>query len=60
MGAIMKKGNTQGAIASTIVGVILVVLGFFGVNIPLAEITCIVASCLAYAVVSLLTQKKEA
>ncbi len=59
LGVIWKKGNTAGAVASSIVGVILVVLGFFGISYPLPEVLPILLSCIAYVIVSLLTQKKE-
>ncbi len=59
MGAIWKKGNTVGAVTSSIVGIIVIILGYVGVSFPLPEITPIVISCIAYVIASLLSQKKE-
>ena len=59
MGILMKKGNTAGAIASSAAGIVIVVPGFFGVSLPLPEVTPIVISCAVYAITSLLTQKKN-
>lgn len=60
MGILMKKGNANGAIASSVVGIIIVVLGFFGLSLPYAEVTTIVISCLTFVIVSLLIPEKAA
>lgn len=64
-GVAWKGGTTKGAVAASIVGVITVVISWFGVTFPLgniipASIFPIIPSAVAYILVSLFTQKKEA
>lgn len=62
-GVAWKGGTTKGAVAASIVGVITVIISWFGVTFPLgnmipASIFPIIPSAVAYILVSLFTQKK--
>lgn len=62
-GVAWKGGTTKGAVAASIVGVITVIINWFGVTFPLgnmipASIFPIIPSAVAYILVSLFTQKK--
>lgn len=62
-GVAWKGGTTKGAVAASIVGVITVVISWFGVTFPLgniipASIFPIIPSAVAYILVSLFTQKE--
>jgi len=54
-----KKGTTQGAIAASIVGMLIAVLEMFGIfALPFSAITMFIPSGIAFVVVSMATQKK--
>ena len=57
-GVAWKKGNASGAVAASIVGVIMVVISWFGVSYPIPTVFPIIISGIAYIIVSLATQKK--
>lgn len=62
-GVAWKGGTTKGAVAASVVGVITVIISWFGVTFPLgnmipAGIFPIIPSAVAYILVSLFTQKK--
>ena len=59
-GVLWKKGTKQGAIASAFCGMAMILLSKLGVNIPYLSLTSLIPAIIAYVVVSLLTQKKEA
>lgn len=59
-GVLWKKGTKQGAIASAFCGMSMILLSKLGVNIPYLSLTSLIPAIIAYVVVSLLTQKKEA
>ena len=55
-----KRGTTQGAVASSIVGFVLVILNWTKVlPLPYEEITPIVVSVITYIVVSLVTKEAD-
>lgn len=57
-GLVWKKGNAMGAVAASIVGVLVVIISWFGVTYPIATVFPILVSAVAYVVVSLATQNK--
>lgn len=59
-GVLWKKGTKEGAIASAICGMAMILLTKVGVNIPYIGLTSLVPAIIAYVVVSLVTQKKTA
>lgn len=59
-GVLWKKGTKQGAIASAFCGMAMILLSKLGVNIPYLSLTSLIPAIIAYVVVSLLTQQKEA
>ena len=60
-GIVWKKGNAKGAVASTIVGVIVCILDMTGVlNPTFPEIFPLIFALAAYIIVSLATQDKSA
>lgn len=59
-GVLWKKGNTYGAVAASIVGVLTVLATWLGLSLPMASIFPILPSAIAYVIVSLLTQNKTA
>lgn len=59
-GIIWKRGNTAGAIAASVVGVLVVVVSWLGVSFPLASIFPILPSAIAFVVVSLVTKDERA
>lgn len=54
-GVFWKRGNTQGAVAASVVGVITVLVSWTGVSFPIPSVFPIIPSAIAYVVVSLLT-----
>ncbi len=61
VGAIFwKKATRQGAIASFIAGVACVIINKMGVSLPYASVFPLIPSFLAYVIVSLMTQEKNA
>lgn len=59
-GVLWKRGNTQGAVAASIVGVATVLVSWCGVSFPIPSIFPIIPSAIAYVAVSLLTPAKKA
>ena len=59
-GAVWKKGTAQGAVASSVVGIALVVAGWFGLSLPLPDVFPVLPAAIVYVVVSLCTQNKSA
>lgn len=57
-GVFWKKGNTAGAVAASLVGVITVIISWMGVTFPIPSVFPIIPSAVAYVIVSLATQKK--
>jgi SSS family solute:Na+ symporter len=57
-GIFWKKGNTNGAIAASIVGVATVIATWFGLSLPMASIFPILPSAVAYVIASLVSQDK--
>lgn len=58
-GIFWKRGNTQGAVAASVVGVATVLVGWFGVSFPIPVVFPIIPSATAYVIVSLLTPSKR-
>ena len=58
-GILWKKGTTQGAIASFLIGIACVIVNKMGVQMPMASIFPILPSLIAYVAVSLMTQPKK-
>ena len=58
-GILWKKGTTQGAIASFLIGIACVIVNKMGVQMPIASIFPILPSLIAYVAVSLMTQPKK-
>lgn len=54
-GVFWKRGNTQGAVAASVVGVITVVVSWLGVSFPIPSVFPIIPSAIAYVAVSLAT-----
>ena len=59
-GILWKKGTTQGAIASFLIGIACVIVNKMGLQMPMASIFPILPSLIAYVAVSLMTQPKKA
>lgn len=59
-GALWKKGNTYGAVAASIVGVLTVVVSWFGVSYPIPTLFPVILSSIAYVIASLATANKVA
>ena len=59
-GVLWKKGTKEGAIASAICGMAMILLTKVGVNIPYIGFTSLIPAIIAYVAVSLATQKKAA
>ena len=58
-GALWKKGNTHGAVAASIVGVLTVLVSWCGVSYPIPTVFPVILSGIAYVIVSLVTAGKE-
>lgn len=58
-GVLWKRGNTQGAVAASAVGVATVLIGWAGVTFPIPVVFPIIPSAIAYVAVSLTTQKRQ-
>ena len=58
-GILWKKGTTQGAIASFLIGIACVIVNKMGLQMPMASIFPILPSLIAYVAVSLMTQPKK-
>ncbi len=59
-GIFWKKGTKEGAIASALCGMAMIILNKCGVDIPYISFTSLIPALIAYIVVSLLTQPKNA
>ena len=59
-GALWKRGTTKGAVASSFVGMAVVVAIWFGLKVPMAGVFPIVPAAITYVVVSLMTTDKPA
>lgn len=59
-GALWKRGTTKGAVASSFVGMAIVVAIWFGLKVPMAGVFPIVPAAITYVVVSLMTADKKA
>ena len=59
-GVFWKKGTKEGAIASAVCGMAMILLTKVGVNIPYIGFTSLIPAIIAYVVVSLATQKRTA
>lgn len=59
-GIFWKKGTKEGAIASALCGMAMILLNMYVVSIPYIAFTSLIPALIAYIVVSLLTQPKEA
>lgn len=57
-GALWKKGNTYGAVAASIVGVLTVVVSWLGVSYPIPTLFPVILSSIAYVIGSLATANK--
>ena len=57
-GIFWKKGTKEGAIASALCGMAMIILNKCGVEIPYIAFTSLVPALIAYIVVSLVTQPK--
>ena len=57
-GILWKKGTKEGAIASAVCGMAMIILSNMGVPIPYISFTSLIPAIIAYVVVSLMTQKK--
>ena len=57
-GVLWKRGNTQGAVAASIAGVVTVLVSWAGVSLPVPSVFAIIVSAIAYIVVSLCTKSK--
>lgn len=58
-GALWKKGNTHGAVAASIVGVLTVLVSWCGVSYPIPTLFPVILSSIAYVIVSLATAGKS-
>jgi len=58
-GALWKRGTTKGAVASSFVGMAIVVAIWFGLKVPMAGVFPIVPAAITYVVVSLLTTDEK-
>ena len=59
-GIAWKKATKEGAIASAVCGMIMIVLSNVGMPIPYISFTSLIPALIAFIVVSLMTQKKSA
>ena len=59
-GIFWKKGTKEGAIASALCGMAMIILNKCGVQIPYIAFTSLIPALIAYIVVSLATQSKNA
>jgi len=59
-GIFWKKGTKEGAIASALCGMAMIILNKCGVQIPYIAFTSLIPALIAYIVVSLATQPKNA
>lgn len=59
-GIFWKKGTKEGAIASALCGMAMILLNMYVVSIPYIAFTSLIPALIAYIVVSLLTQPKDA
>lgn len=59
-GIFWKKGTKEGAIASALCGMAMILLNMYVVSIPYIAFTSLIPALIAYIVVSLLTQPKGA